>query len=170
MKGIEYEYRPIDIFTEEQKNPEFQKLSPRGLIPLLDYDGKLMVDSVAIMEYLDEKIPDKNPFLPKSIDERYIVRSLVNAITSNIQPLQNMGILKIIGKGDREKGEFFAKEVIELRFNGLEKELEKVSGKFAFGDKLTMADIVIPPQVHNAVRSVLHNSCEFPSIKINFIF
>lgn len=158
LKGIEYEYRPIDIFADEQKTPEFRKLSPRSLVPLLHYDGKYLTDSVAIMEYLDERFSNRNPFLPNSIDERYAVRSLVNAVTSNIQPVQNMGILRIVGKGDYKKGELFARKVIALRFEGLEKELEKVSGKFTVGDKLTMADIVIPPQVHNAVRLVSYNS------------
>ncbi|KAE9549768.1 hypothetical protein FO519_007019 [Halicephalobus sp. NKZ332] len=152
LKGIEYEYKPIDIFADEHKTPEFLSINPRSLVPLLNFDGKMMADSVAIMEYLDERFPDKNPFLPKSIDEKFVVRSLVNAVTSNIQPVQNMGILRIVGEGDYKKGENFAKKVIELRFNALEKELEKTSGKFTFGDRLTMADIVVPPQVHNAVR------------------
>lgn len=161
MKGIDYEYKAVDLLKNENKTPEYLALHPRGLVPLLDYDGKLMTDSVAIMEYLDEKFPNKNPFLPESMDERFFVRSLVNAVTSNIQPVQNMAILKIVGQGDYKKGEPFAKEVITWRFEGLEKELEKVSGKFTFGDKLTMADIVIPPQVHNAVRLVLYNFYRF---------
>lgn len=152
MKGVDYEYKVVNLLTNDHKTPEYLALNPRALVPLLDFDGALLTESVAIMEYLDEKFPNKNPFLPKNLEDRAKVRSLVSAIASNIQPVQNMRVLKFVGQGDQDKTAAFARHFIELGFDGLEKDLQKTAGKYAFGDTLTMADIVIPAQVYNALR------------------
>ena len=152
LKGVDYEYKIVNLLTGDHKTPEYLALNPRALVPLLDFNGTLLTESVAIMEYLDEKFPDKNPFFPKNPEDRAIVRSLVSAITSNIQPIQNMRIIKHVGQGDQDKTAAFARYVIDLGFEGLEKDLQKTAGKYAFGDTITMADIVIPAQVYNALR------------------
>ena len=152
LKGIDYEYKVVNLLTNDHKTPEYVALNPKSLVPLLDCDGTLLTESVAIMEYLDEKFPDKNPLLPKSLEDRAKVRSLVSAITSNIQPVQNMRVIKFVGQGDQDKTAAFARHFIELGFEGLEKDLEKTAGKYAFGDTITMADVVIPAQVYNALR------------------
>uniref|UniRef100_A0AC34QGF8 Maleylacetoacetate isomerase n=1 Tax=Panagrolaimus sp. JU765 TaxID=591449 RepID=A0AC34QGF8_9BILA len=152
LKGVDYEYRVVNLLNAEQKKPEYLEMNPRGMVPLLDFDGKKLSDSVAIMEFLEEKFPDKCSFLPKTPEDRAVVRSLVHMITADIQPVQNMRVIKFVGQGDAEKTATFARHFIDLGFESLEKELAKTAGKFAFGDSITMADIVIPAQVHNARR------------------
>jgi maleylacetoacetate isomerase len=70
LKGIDYEYKAINIFTGEQFSEEFTKRSPFQTVPVLEIDGVTLVDSVAILLYLEERFPDKRPLLPKDLVQR----------------------------------------------------------------------------------------------------
>jgi maleylacetoacetate isomerase len=151
IKKIPYEYRAVHLVKGEQKSPEYLKLNPQGLVPCLVVDSNVLTQSVAIIEYLEEVYPNP-PLLPRDPLSRAKVRSLTHMITSDIQPIQNLRVLQKIG--DENKKKEWAAYWIEEGFKALEAEVKQTTkdGCFCYGDSITMADIVLVPQVANAYR------------------
>ncbi|CAK9305160.1 unnamed protein product [Gordionus sp. m RMFG-2023] len=150
LKNIDYEYAQINLVKDggQQFMPNYQALNPQGLVPTLVVNDHVLSQSIAILEYLEEAYQDAPRILPKDLYQRGKVRSLVQFICSDIQPIQNMRVLKYVGNTHPD----WAKHWVETGFNALEKELVKCSGKFCVGDDISMADIVLVPQVYNAKR------------------
>ncbi|XP_075255029.1 maleylacetoacetate isomerase-like [Convolutriloba macropyga] len=171
FKGIEFEYRPINLLKLEHKEPEFLKINPGGQLPALVFNGHAMAESGTIMEFLEEMYPDRNPAMPTDPYQRQIVRRLCAHIGGLIQPLQNAFVsMKIADKyadGDEEKKAFIKKDwpksVVTDGFMALEKMLVEHSGKYCVGDSITMADFFLVPQVGNAHRFGVDMSL-FPTI------
>ncbi|CAG8734835.1 16183_t:CDS:2 [Cetraspora pellucida] len=161
-KGIDCEYCFVSILKEEQKEEKYSDMNPYKLVPTLKIDGIVLTQSVAIIEYLEETRPEK-PLLPKDPHKRALVRSLVQAIAGDIQPLQNLRILLNIESLGGDKKEW-AKSCISNGFEGVEKQLAKTSGKFCVGDEVTLADICLLPQVYNANRYEI-DMTKFPLIQ-----
>ena len=107
-------------------------------------DGHSMSQSVSIMEYLDEVHPEC-PLLPRDCPKkRADVRRLTLLIAADIQPVQNLRVLKKVGaEGKMEWGHW----VIENGFKALERSLETTAGKYCYGDEITMVDLCLVPQV-----------------------
>src|SRR4029079_11911593 len=101
-KKLAYEPVFVNILEGEQKKPEYLAKNPIGHVPTLSIDGVTYVESVAIMELLEELYPDP-PLLPKTPQERARVRALVETINAGIQPLQNLIVLDRAGGKDPEK-------------------------------------------------------------------
>ncbi|KAF9188355.1 Glutathione S-transferase zeta-1 [Haplosporangium sp. Z 767] len=100
LKKIAFETRSVNLLTEENKTPEYKKIQPFGALPAFidnTADGEVLIESVAILEYLDETRPE-NPLLPKDPVDRAMVRALVQAVAMDIQPVNQMRVLKYIGK------------------------------------------------------------------------
>ncbi|KAM9952671.1 hypothetical protein ACTFIR_007725 [Dictyostelium discoideum] len=154
-KKIKYEYKAIHLLKDggQQKSDEYSKLNPMKAIPTLEIDGHIIGQSLAILEYLEETHPE-NPLMPKGSYERAIARQMMQVIGSDIQPLQNLKVLGLVAQysGDDSKKAEWARTVITNGFNGLEKLLEKHSGKFCVGDSVSFADLCLPAQVYNANR------------------
>jgi len=151
MKNIPYEYKAVDLVKEggEQLKPEYaNEVNPMKGVPSLVVDGKIIAESVAIMEFLEETHPNP-PLLPKDPFERAKVRQIVEAIASDIQPPQNLRVLKRLEEAKRPE---WAKYWIEEGFKGLELVLKQTSGEYCVGDQITFADCLLVPQVYNAVR------------------
>ncbi|MBA0869945.1 hypothetical protein Goshw_005646 [Gossypium schwendimanii] len=93
LKGLEYQYIPVNLLKGEQFSPEFQKLNPIGYVPVL-VDGDMIIsDSFAIfMVYLEEKYP-QHPLLPSDLAKRALNFQAANIVSSSIQPLQNLAVL-----------------------------------------------------------------------------
>lgn len=153
LKGIPYKYKALNISNGEHKTEEFRKISPLQYVPAVEVDGGTIADSLAIIMYFEEKYPDKKPLLPADLLKRATVRQVVYLIASNIQPLQNLGTLKMIeaqfGADARPK---WAQDHIIIGFTALEQLLQNVAGKYTVGDELTLADVVLVPQIGNAKR------------------
>ncbi|KAF9352264.1 Glutathione S-transferase zeta-1 [Mortierella sp. AD094] len=150
LKKIDYDVRPINLLKGEQRTEEYLKIQPFGFVPAYidNKTGKTLVQSVSILEYIDETHPGHS-LLPKDPIERATVRSLVQAVAMDIQPVTNLRILKHVG--EEKKGEW-AKHFLTEGFKALEAMLEKTAGVYAFGDSITMADLTIVPQVYNGFR------------------
>uniref|UniRef100_A0AC35U9A5 Maleylacetoacetate isomerase n=1 Tax=Rhabditophanes sp. KR3021 TaxID=114890 RepID=A0AC35U9A5_9BILA len=145
------EINPGRIRATAQNSEEYRKINKRGYVPTL-IDGKdTIVESLAIIEYLDEKHHDKTPLLPSNLVEKAKVRAVALHIISGIQPLQNLGVIAHHSSDPAEKKKW-AHHWINIGFQVLEKMLSESHGKFCFGDQITIADICIPPQVYNATR------------------
>ncbi|KAG0216240.1 Glutathione S-transferase zeta-1 [Mortierella sp. GBA30] len=152
LKKVAFETRSVNLLTEENKTPEYKKIQPFGAVPAFvdsDTNGQVLIESLAILDYLEETRPNEFPLLPKSPTDRAMVRAMVQAVAMDIQPVCTMRILKYIGK-DRESE--WTKHFLSEGFAALEKMLEKVSGKYCFGDAITMADLFLVPQFYNGIR------------------
>ncbi|MBT0584868.1 maleylacetoacetate isomerase [Alteromonas oceanisediminis] len=158
LKQLEYKYSPIHLVNNggEQNAEDYRRRNPAGLVPcLIDDDEDFTLNqSMSIIEFLDEKYPSDIHFLPKHALERARVRGLAQDIACDVQPLANLRVLQSLesfGCSPDSKPRW-AKHWIEKGFSALEKRLQTRAGKFCFGFDLTMADIVLVPQVYNAER------------------
>ncbi|KAF9201738.1 Glutathione S-transferase zeta-1 [Haplosporangium sp. Z 27] len=159
LKRIPYETRPINLLLNENKTEDYKKIQPFGAVPaFIDTDGKVFIESIAIIEYLDETRPEF-PLLPKDPADRATVRALVQAIAMDIQPVCSIRILRYV---DREEADW-SNHFISLGFQALEKMLEKTAGRYCFGDSITLADITLVPQFYNGIRAKVDMSA-YPNI------
>jgi maleylacetoacetate isomerase len=153
LKGLAYEYRPINLLKGEDCTAEYKAINPAGLVPTL-IDGKhTLSESLAILEYLEEKYPGPVSLLPRRFEDRAEVRRLALHIVSGIQPLQNLAMLEKIEAigGTQARGQW-GKTVVAEGFAALEAMLKQTAGKFSFGDEITLADLCLIPQVYSAGR------------------
>ena len=158
LKGLEYGYLPVHLTREGgmQFKESYTALNPQQLVPLLDDDGFQLSQSLAIIEYMDEKFPAIR-LLPDSLQGRARVRQLTLAIACDIHPLQNLRVLKYLtgklGLTEDDKAEWI-KHWLELGLTALEADLARAPtrGKFCFGDTPTMADCALVPQLFSAAR------------------
>ncbi|XP_015891145.3 glutathione S-transferase zeta class [Ziziphus jujuba] len=152
LKGLDYEYIPINLVKGEQFSPEFRKLNPIGYVPVL-VDGDVVIsDSFAILLYLDEKYPQR-PLLPTDIRKKAINYQAANIVSSSIQPLQNLAILKYIEeKVSPDEKLPWVQCHIGKGFESLEMLLKDYAGKYATGDDIFLADLFLAPQIFSAQR------------------
>ncbi|KAH7695939.1 hypothetical protein AAVH_36996 [Aphelenchoides avenae] len=156
-KGIDYEYISVD----DPKSEAYLELNPCGKIPTLILDGKVFIESLAILEFLEEKFPDKRSLLPGNAEQRAHIRSLALQVIANIQPLQNPAVVKCL---DESKQAEWPRHWIEVGFDALEKQLARSAGKYCVGDSVTLADVCLVPQVQNARRYGV-DVARYPTIK-----
>jgi maleylacetoacetate isomerase len=169
LKGVEYDYKAVHLVKNEQMDPCYVKaLNPSEEVPTLEIDGHTLCQSLAIIEYLEETRPEP-PLLPKGAADRAKVRQLSDMVAQAIQPVQNLRCLrKIMGWYD-DKDDKVRKKVewgrwtIELGFQALERAMKETAGTYSFGDRVTMADLTLVPQVYNANRFKCDMS-KFPTI------
>ncbi|XP_072167779.1 maleylacetoacetate isomerase-like [Diadema setosum] len=159
LKGIDYEYRAVNLLKTDQLSDAYTAINPQGQVPSLQIDGVLMTQSLPIIEYLDET-RDGVSILPKDPLQRYSTRRLAEIINAGIQPLQNLSMLKFVGP---ERKMELGNTVITNGFKALEKILVTTSGKYCVGDEVTLADLFLVPQVYNANRFNVDMK-EFPTI------
>ncbi|KPM03944.1 maleylacetoacetate isomerase-like protein [Sarcoptes scabiei] len=169
-KRIPYEYRAINLLNGEQFSPEFLRINPLGLVPALQFqteDGRteIISESMAIVDYLEHIVPEPSIF-PKDPIERAKVIAVAEAIVSGIQPVQNLGVMKLVEQmtGSKEKSLEWSNKWIAMKFKRLELMLKSTAGKYCFGDRLTLADICLVPQIANAIRYRVDLD-EFPLLK-----
>lgn len=155
LKGLSYETESIHLTKEggKQFGAEFKAINPQMRVPVLKLDnGEVLTQSLAIIEYLDEVFPDP-PFLPADAVERAKVRALADIIACDIHPLNNTGPLKYIkSKLGQEQSAIdgWYHHWILVGFEAVEALLRP--GPYAFGTRVTLADICLVPQVANAAR------------------
>jgi maleylacetoacetate isomerase len=156
LKGLSYDYVSVHLAKGEQYSPEFTAINPQSLVPVLEDDGHLLYQSLAIMQYLDETHPNP-PLLPADPFERNRVRSLALIIACEIHPLNNPRVLNYLtgkfGISEEQKLEWYH-HWVKTGFTALEKRLtdEQGTGRFCHGDTPGFADCVLVPQVANAKR------------------
>lgn len=152
LKGVSYERASVDTAKEEQLSPEYLSINPIGLVPSLIHNGKIFTESLAIIEYLDEIHPQP-ALLPKSPEERARVRAIALALACGIQPLHPPRIQNYLAKEmgvAQDKVQLWCTHWINTGMAAIEKMLTVggATGKFCHGDSVTLADIVLVPQVY----------------------
>jgi maleylacetoacetate isomerase len=156
LKGLQYDSLPKHFARNEHRTPEYLALNPQGLIPALAVDGAVLSQSVAIIEYLNDRHPTP-PLLPADPLDRAHVRSMTLAIACDIHPLNNLRVLNYLrnelAQDDDGVGIWYRHWVSE-GFRGLELQARELSaaGRYCFGDAVSLADVLLVPQMYNARR------------------
>jgi maleylpyruvate isomerase len=156
LKGLTYEHAAINLPESEHLKPEYRAVNPQGLVPALEDAGRLLTQSLAIIEYLDETHLGPR-LLPADPLDRHYVRALSQIIACEIHPLNNTRTLKYVRKSyglDEEGVNAWYRHWIAEGFVMLESFLDKERrhGKYCWRDQVTMADCCLVPQVFNAQR------------------
>jgi maleylpyruvate isomerase len=153
LKGLTAEHLPHHLRKGEQSEPAYLALNPQGLVPTLEKSGAVLTQSLAIIEWLDETHPSP-PLLPKDPLRRAKVRAFALAIACDIHPVQNLKVLarlRQLGVGEEQVTEWAA-WVNREGLAACEALVKGEKGPFCFGDKPTIADLCLVPQLANARR------------------
>ena len=157
LKGIEYHQVPVHLVRDggQQNSPAYRKINPLGLVPALAHGERVVVQSLAICEYLEEAV-EAIPLLPADPAGRARVRGMVQTICSEVQPLNNLSVMQYL-KGEMSvSDELYALwygHWIARGFSAVEAWLQgPASGGFCHGDAPGLADCFLVPQVYNAER------------------
>ena len=155
LKGLPYEMVPIHLTRDggQQRKPDFVAVNPQMRVPVLALSGgEVLTQSLAIIEYLDETNPDP-PLLPAEALDRAKVRSIAQLIACDIHPLNNLVALQYIKrqlKHEQPEIDAWYHHWVLQGFAALEAMIEP--GPYAFGGRVTLADLCLVPQVFNARR------------------
>ena len=126
-----------------------------GQLPVLEVDqaGKItyLVQSLPIMEFLEESYLGTYSIFPNGPMLRQKTRAMAEIVNSGIQPLQNLAILEEIEKHGGDKQEW-ARKVIDKGLTALEKNVKSTAGRYCVGDDVTLVDACLIPQIYNAIR------------------
>lgn len=164
-KGIAYTPVPVNLVKGEHRAAPYRDLNPQGLVPSLRMDdGKLLTQSGAILEWLEENYPSP-ALLPGDSFQRGVVRGWVNLIGCDIHPIDNLRVLNYLtgelGISDQQKQDWYH-HWIRLGFEALESKIE--AAPYCWGEQVTLADVYLVPQVYNALRFSLEMT-PFPKIQ-----
>jgi len=158
LKGIAYEQAPIHLRRGggEQFGAAYRMLNPQALVPALEDNGKILTQSLAIIEYLEEKQPQP-ALLPQDPADKALVRSMAMIVACEVHPIQNLRVLNYVKKEYNQTDEqvnHWAQHWIDLGLSALEEMLaaQQKRGKYCWGDTPTLADICLVPQLGNARR------------------
>ena len=141
----------------EQRAPDYLKVNPLGLVPALVDGDETITQSLAIIEYLDEKYPSP-PLLPSTPEDRARVRSIALLIACDIHPIDNLRVLRylvgVLKVSEEQKNQWYAHWVDE-GLKALEARLatDLKTGRFCHGETPTLADVCLVPQLANARRA-----------------
>jgi maleylacetoacetate isomerase len=156
LKRLDYDNAFVHLRRGEQGQPGFRGVNPQGLVPALDIDGQTLIQSLAIIEYLDETHPEP-PLLPRDPAGRARVRGLAAIVACDIHPINNLRVLRYLHRPlghDHAAIETWYNHWIAEGFAALERLLagDDRTGRFCHGDRPGLADIALVPQVVNSER------------------
>ena len=156
LKGVSHELVSRHLRHGEHRHPQYLELNPQGLVPALEDGGVVLSQSLAIIEYLDERFPSP-PLLPQGPVARAQVRSMAENIACDMHPLNNLRVLNFLRDemhlGQPDVDRWYAHWIAE-GFRGLEVLARRYTGdgKHCFGSDITIADVFLIPQMYNARR------------------
>lgn len=167
LKGLAFESIPVHLVKDggEQHKTAYTELNPTHLVPTLVDENAILHQSIAIIEYLDEKHPSVALY-PKDIVAKAKVKALALDIACEMHPVNNLRVQQYLVKNlllQESDKLTWSHHWMNLGFVAVEQQLTLSAGKYCFGDNITMADICLVPQVYNANRFNLDMS-KFPHI------
>ena len=158
LKQLDCNIQPIHLVRDggQQHAAAFRRLNPQGLVPCLVHGGLVLSQSMAIIEYLDEVVPDQ-PLLPESAAERAQARRVAQAIACDIHPLNNLRVLQYLDHSARLEPDArtaWYRHWTEQGLMAVEAMLSDLSpgSRYALADSPGLADCFVLPQVYNARR------------------
>lgn len=153
LLGVSYRPVAVDLSRDAQTAPAHLSVNPQALVPVLEIDGLRLTQSLAILEYLDET--RAAGFLPTDAAGRARVRALSMAVAMEIQPVCNLRVGKRVVEmagGAVDMGGWMRPWIAE-GLAAVEAMLGAgPAGQYCHGDKVTLADLCLLPQVYNARR------------------
>ncbi|MDE2613972.1 MAG: maleylacetoacetate isomerase [Burkholderiales bacterium] len=154
LKGLAYEYTPVHLAKNEQQRADYAALSSTRLVPLLRDGEHLVGQSLAIVEYLDETHPEP-PLLPRDAAGRARVRALAYDVACEIHPLNNLRVLRYLVHelkvSEDDKNRWY-RHWVETGLEAVERELAAAPATYCHGERPTLADCALVPQIFNARR------------------
>lgn len=154
LKGLAYAYKPVHLQRNEQLAESYAAVSASRLVPLLKDGDATLTQSLAIIEYLDETHPEP-PLLPADAVGRARVRAIALDVACEIHPLNNLRVLRyLVGPlkvSDDDKDRWY-RHWVETGLEVVERQLAAQPARYCHGDRPTMADCVLVPQIFNARR------------------
>ena len=164
LKNVAYDYEPVNLLVGQQRQSAYQAMAPDALVPLLEVDGQLLSQSMAIIEFLDERFPTP-ALLPADPMGRAQVRALAQSIACEIHPLNNLRVLKyLVGPLQQDEAAKLTwyRHWVRLGLEAFERQLVALdtaraqqglaASSLCYGDTPTLADCVLVPQIFNAQR------------------
>ena len=155
LKGLQYDRRNVHLRKGEQRGAEYKSVNAQGLVPTLEIGGVRLTQSLAIIEYLDEKYPEP-PLVPHDSEDRAWVRAIAMTVACDIHPIDNTRVIAYLEQElhlDQAARDKWYAHWIREGFEAIEKQLQqRREGPFVLGTQPTLADICIVPQVANAGR------------------
>jgi maleylpyruvate isomerase len=156
LKGLDVDYLPVDLRTGQHLEAQFKAINPQGLVPALEHDGKVLTQSPAIIEWLEERYPTP-ALLPANPEDRAHVRAMAAIVGCDIHPINNRRILEYLRKQlgfDEAAVKAWCATWISAGFDALEVLLaaDTMRGNFCFGQAPSVADVYLVPQVESARR------------------
>ncbi|KAM3146672.1 hypothetical protein pb186bvf_001202 [Paramecium bursaria] len=179
-KNLKYNYVSLDFSQRKQMTDEYKKIHPRQVLPsLVTEEGVNLIESVAIIDYLEDKYP-QNSLLPKDPQLQYQVRSICEFINSSIQPYQHPLIFNYINSQSEQqitwKDQWYEWNMRGIKY--IDDQIKSTKGKYCFGDTLTLADVFVFCQIDSAftrfqfdfspfknVMDVVKNAQQIPEIE-----
>ena len=155
-KGIPWESRLLNMQALQHAGPSYRAVNPVALVPSLDIDGHVLSQSLALIEYLEEAHPQP-PLLPADLFERVYVRAVSQLVACEIHPLNNLRALDFVrstyGQGEEGIRTWYWHWIAD-GFSKLESFLQREQrhGRYCLGDRISMADCCLVPQMANARR------------------
>ncbi len=156
LKGLAYEDAFIHLRRGDQRGQDYLSVNPQGLVPALEIDGHTLIQSMAIVEYLDETHPQP-ALLPRDPVGRARVRGLAAIVACDIHPVNNLRVLRYLSRSlghDQAAIEIWYNHWIATGFDAFERLLagDRRTGDFCDGDQPGLADVALVPQVVNSER------------------
>lgn len=168
IKQLNYQQVAVDLIAQggEQHSEVFHQLNASELVPVL-VDGDLVLNqSLAIIEYLDDRYPQAR-LTPVAGEAKYRVLALAHDIAMDIHPLNNLRVLQYLSQNlavdELQKNQWYQHWIAE-GFRAIEEKLSVTAGQYCIGDSLSLADVCLLPQVYNAERFAVDMS-PYPTIR-----
>uniref|UniRef100_A0A0E0CM46 glutathione transferase n=1 Tax=Oryza meridionalis TaxID=40149 RepID=A0A0E0CM46_9ORYZ len=164
LKGLEYEYKAVNLLKGEHSDPEFMKVNPMKFVPALVDGDAVIGDSYAIALYLEDKYPE-HPLLPQDLKMKALNLQIASIVCSGIQPLHNLTVLRFIEK-KAGTGESipWTQQQIDRGFTAAENLVKGCAGKYATGDEVRLADVFLAPQIYAAMTRFQINMLNYPTL------
>ncbi len=157
LKGLDYEVVPVNLLESQQSDPAFVARNPFGSVPMLEADGRDRVQSMALLEWLDEAYPEP-PLLPASTEDRYTVRELAYAIATETHAPNNLQVLKYLKAefgATQEQVDTWYRHWLARTFRPIEARLEQLGSEDFLFDAPGLFEVLLLPQLYNARRFAL---------------
>ena len=155
LKGVDYETVAVNLSQGEHRGAEFLATNPQATVPVIDDDGVVLWQSLAIIDYLDSRYPTPR-LIPAEPVARARVQALAQLIVCEIHPLNNLRVRNYLSQElhlDAEAQSRWYRHWIAEGFASLEAQVKNFSGgRYCCGDAVSVADVCLVPQVYNARR------------------
>lgn len=154
LKGLAYDYRAVDLVRDEQADPAYREKHPQALVPTLEVDGVPLVQSLAILEWLEETFPQP-ALLPNDPFARARVRGFALAVACEVAPLSNLAVRRYLERAlglDEAAQNRWHHRWLQAGLEACEQMIRREPGPFCFGREPSLADCLLVPQLYNARR------------------